>query len=106
MSDGIHPIEFANLYRVEQYSDLENGDITVMTPMDPNVRPRFFSAVTVEVNGHAFPVKFEIEAASLLDACNGFSAAATKASGEFIEKVKEHERTRPRILAPGSARPQ
>ncbi len=112
--NAIDPIDPAKLSRIELYTDGENGDIRVLIPVialpegflsdDPSRKSKFFSTVKVAltINGHTqdIPVNFEIEAETLAEACVNFSAAAEKASSEFIAKIEEQRRTAPRVLMP------
>ncbi len=113
MSD-ITPIDVAKLYRIEMFTDGENGDIRVLVPVvalpegfvsDDSSRPsKFYSTVRVVLSFGAqkqeVPVNFEIEAGSLAEACSKFGECAEKASSEFVAKIEEQRRTAPRVLTP------
>ncbi len=109
--NNIHPIDATKLYRSETFTDMENGEIRALHPMfadgrNDYARPsRFFASVEVAINGVPQRVGFEIEAATLGEACTNFSIAAEKAAREFLAKLEEQRTTR-RIIQPASGRVQ
>ena len=86
------------LFREETFTDRRVGSITRMTPVDRQgetdpARPvRYVGQTQILTPMGAVPISFEIEAASLGEAAQGFGAAAARAVEETIEKASELRR--------------
>lgn len=104
----MEPIDSGNLWQVEKYTDLKNGDLSVLTPVTQNGVPdmkrsrRFFSECVVGWRGQPYPVKFEIEAKSLPEALTNFAPSAEAAGKKFLEHMEEQMLKRS-LIAPANA---
>lgn len=86
------------LYREEMFTDRQVGSIMRLTPVtadgeEDGARSVLYVGQTqVLTPGGALPLSFEIEAASLAEAIDGFPDAARKAVDETMERLKEMRR--------------
>lgn len=102
----IEPIDGTNLWRMDTFTDMQHGDLQVLTPVsDSNVRDmkrasRFFSTCNVMFRGRVVPCRFEVEGPTLAGALKNFSGAASRAGEKMIADM-ESQVARQSILAPG-----
>lgn len=88
----------ADLYLEEIFTDRRVGTIQRLTPVDADGKPDGARAVTyvgqaqVMTPAGALPLSFEIPAASLAEAVEGFSAAAERAVQETMQRLQEMRR--------------
>ena len=82
------------LYERTQIVDPEAGEITVLTPITvgrlrDTARPiRFFSSITVTMGMVPRNVSFEIPAATLEEALNGWEKAARAAGEQYVAQAE------------------
>lgn len=87
-----------SLYREEMFTDRQVGSIVRLTPVtvegdDDSTRPVLYMGQTqVLTPGGPLPLNFEIEAANLAEAVDGFADAARRAVEETMERIKEMRR--------------
>ncbi len=98
-----------SLYREDIYTDRKLGTLRVLTPVNDKgerdeTRPvRYSGQVQVMTPAGALPVAFEIEAASLAEAVQGFGAAARQAIEDTVRELEELRRqTASGIVAPSA----
>jgi len=88
----------ADLYLEEIYTDRRVGTIQRLTPVDTDGKPDGSRPVTyvgqaqVMTPAGALPLSFEIPAASLGEAVEGFGAAAERAVQEAMQRLHEMRR--------------
>lgn len=88
----------ADLYLEEIFTDRRVGTIQRLTPVDADGKPDGARAVTyvgqaqVMTPAGALPLSFEIPAASLAEAVEGFSTAAERAVQETMQRLQEMRR--------------
>ena len=86
------------LYREDVYTDRRVGTIRVMTPVGTDgtadsSRPVVYAGQTQRMTAMgALPLSFDIDAGSLAEAIQGFSAAANKAVEETLRELQEMRR--------------
>jgi len=87
-----------SLYREEMFTDRQVGSIVRLTPVtvdgdDDSTRPVLYMGQTqVLTPGGPLPLSFEIDAANLAEAVDGFADAARQAVEETMERIKEMRR--------------
>lgn len=103
-------MDAANLYREELYTDRKIGTIRVMAPVTrdgqaDSSRPTLYSGeVQIMTQMGPLPVPFEIDAKSLGDAVDGYSAAAKDAVERTVAELQELRRQQSSgLVLPGSA---
>lgn len=96
------------LWREETYTDLKIGTIRVMTPVTRDGAPdaarkvQYSGQASIYTPAGALPISFELDAASLAEACEKFPAAANKAVEETMEQLREMRRQQAgSIVVPG-----
>jgi hypothetical protein len=88
----------ADLYSEEIFTDRRVGTIQRMTPVtaegvpDPARATLYMGQAQVMTQAGALPLSFEIPAASLAEAVEGFGAAAEKAVAETMRRLQEMRR--------------
>lgn len=88
----------ADLYSEEIFTDRRVGTIQRMTPVtaegvtDPARPTLYMGQAQVMTQAGALPLSFEIPAASLAEAVEGFGAAAEKAVAETMQRLQEMRR--------------
>lgn len=108
MSDEpkLKPIDAANLWIMDVFTDMANGEIKVLTPVtdqstrDANRRIKFYSSCTIAHRGRPLVVSFEIPADSLEQALANFQAAGEKAAQEYAQKLKDMDMRASIIMPP------
>lgn len=109
MNDMADPqMDAAGLYKEETYTDRKVGSITKLVPVDglgelDSSRESFFLGSTqVMTPAGALPLNFEIEAASLGEAAEKFSALAKVSMEETLKELQELQREKASsIVVPG-----
>ncbi len=105
---GLRAFNKAALWTVEIITDGLTGDIKVLTPItvggarDTERRKRYISEVVVTFNGHPFPVKFEIMAGNLEEACDRFVEQGIAAGERFTEELQQQQ-LRAKLTGAGAA---
>lgn len=96
------------LWREETYTDLKIGTIRVLTPVkrdgsvDEARKVQYSGQASIYTPAGALPISFELDAASLAEACEAFPAAANKALEETMEQLREMRRQQAgSIVVPG-----
>lgn len=96
------------LYREEIISDRKVGTIIKLVPInaegeDDSSRETIYQGQTqMMTQAGPLPLNFEIQAANLKEAAEGFGAAAQKAADETLEKLREMQREQASsIVVPG-----
>jgi len=88
----------ADLYSEEIFTDRRVGTIQRMTPVtaegvpDPARPTLYMGQAQVMTQAGALPLSFEIPAASLAEAVEGFGPAAEKAVAETMRRLQEMRR--------------
>lgn len=88
----------ADLYSEEIFTDRRVGTIQRMTPVtaegvpDPARPTLYMGQAQVMTQAGALPLSFEIPAASLAEAVEGFGAAAEKAVAETMRRLQDMRR--------------
>lgn len=91
-------MDASKLYRESTFTDNRVGTIRKMQPVtsggeDDTERPaRYFGSAQLMTPAGPLPVSFEIEAASLDDAVEGFGPAAHEAIEQTMEELREMQR--------------
>jgi hypothetical protein len=100
-------LDVTQLYREEMFTDRKAGTLRRLTPVlaDGNTdasRPVLYSGQTQLLTpAGVLPLAFELEAASLEDACNKFPDAVKLAIEQAIEEAREMRReAASRIVVP------
>lgn len=109
MSETTDPqMNAAELYREETYTDRKVGSITKLVPVDglgePDISREslFLGSTQVMTPAGALPLNFEIEAGSLGEAAEKFSALAKVSMEETLKELQELQRERASsIVVPG-----
>src|SRR6476469_3030567 len=102
-------LDVSQLYREEIFTDRKAGTLRRLVPVladgntDP-ARPVLYSGQTQLLTpAGVLPLAFELEAASLEDACNKFPDAVKIAIEQAIEEAREMRReAASRIVVPGT----
>jgi hypothetical protein len=87
-----------DLYREDIYSDRRVGTIRVMTPVKPDGAPdparptSYVGQAQIMTPAGALPLSFEIEAKTLLEACEGFAEGAKVAFEETMKELQDMRR--------------
>lgn len=87
-----------DLYREDTFSDRKVGTIRVMTPVksdgsvDPTRESIYVGQAQVMTPAGVLPLSFEIPAANLGDACEGFAEGAKIAFDETMKELQEMRR--------------
>jgi len=87
-----------DLYREDIYSDRRVGTIRVMTPVKPDGTPdparptSYVGQAQIMTPAGALPLSFEIEAKTLLEACEGFAEGAKVAFEETMKELQDMRR--------------
>ena len=87
-----------DLYREDMYTDRRVGTIRVMTPVrpdgttDPTRHTSFVGQAQIMTPAGALPLSFEIDAATLAEACERFAAGAKVAFEETMQELQEMRR--------------
>ena len=105
------PVNAGALCRVDTYSDGENADIVMFTPVlpsglvDETRAPKFISSMNIVTQGKTAKVNFEISAAMLAEAIENYVPAAEAFAREAVAHL-ESEALRARLMGgePASAR--
>lgn len=88
----------ADLYREENFTDRKIGNIRRLTPVkgdgevDDSRAIVYIGQTQMMTNMGPLPLSFEIEAATLEEACKGFADAAKQAVDRTIEEAREMQR--------------
>lgn len=91
-------MDAAALYQEEVFTDRRVGAIRRLTPVssdgspDPNRPVLFIGQAEIMTNIGPVPINFEIEAKTLAEAVDGFSAAAQAAVERTVEQIQELRR--------------
>jgi hypothetical protein len=91
-------MDASNLYREETFTDNTVGTLRRITPVTPEGDPdpgrpvQFVGSTQVLTTAGPLPLSFEIEAATLSEAAEGFGEAAKKAFERTMEELKEYQR--------------
>ena len=100
-----------SLYLEESFTDRQVGTLRRMTPVDRDGNPDqsrpvlYVGSAQVYTPAGALPLSFEIEAASLAEAADGFGSAAQKALEETMEELRRMQREQASsIVVPGQER--
>ncbi len=103
----------ANLYRDENYTDLQTGGIRQLTPVKANgeidkTRKTLFVGHTQLVTQHGpLPIQFSIEAKNLQMAMEKFPEAMEQYVEGMIEEAKKVQREeQSRIIVPSAVPPE
>jgi hypothetical protein len=96
------------LWREESYTDQKVGTLRVMTPVRRDGSPdgaravQYIGQASIYTPAGALPISFELDAASLEQACEKFPEAARKAVDETMEQLREMRRQQAsQIVVPG-----
>ena len=87
-----------DLYREDIYSDRKVGTIRVLTPVksdgttDPARPVSYVGQAQIMTPAGALPLSFEIDAATLAEACERFAAGAKVAFEETMQELQEMRR--------------
>jgi len=97
------------LYREEMFTDLRMGTIRKLIPVladgsdDDSREIRFSGQAQIRTPGGTLPISFELQAASIGEAVEGFGAAAEKAIEDTVRELEEMRRqTASGIVMPGA----
>src|SRR5688500_13522452 len=100
-------LDISQLYREEIFTDRKAGTLRRLVPVladgsTDDARPVLYSGQTQLLTpAGVLPLSFEVEAASLEDACNKFSDAVKIAIEQAIEEAREMRReAASRIVVP------
>jgi hypothetical protein len=100
-------VDVSNLYREENFTDLQVASIRRLTPIKPDGspddsrQPIFIGETHVMTSAGAVPVQAPIEAQTLDEATRKFPEAVQHAVQEMIEEVREYQRQQAsRIIVP------
>lgn len=91
-------MDAANLYREELFTDRKIGAIRRLTPVtsagdtDAQRAVLFVGQAEIMTNMGPVPLSFEIEAASLAEAIEGFAPAAAQAIERTVQQIQEMRR--------------
>jgi hypothetical protein len=118
LSEGVTPEELdirldaGDLYREDVFTDRRVGTLRRLTPVttggddDPGRPVLFMGQAQLWTQMGPLPISFEIPAATLAEAVEGFSAAAREAVQQTIEEAKEMRRQQAsQIVVPGMGGP-
>lgn len=101
-----------SLYREETYTDRETGSIRRLVPVDAQGQEDgsrdtlYMGSAQMMTPMGAIPLNFEIEAASLSEAAEAFTEAATEAMQQTIKELQEMRREQAsQIVVPGQGGP-
>ncbi len=106
-------IDAGNLWREENYTDLQVGHIRKLVPVkpdgsdDPARQPVFSATTNIMTPGGALPISGEIEASSLAEAVEKFPEAinaAVKQLQEEMIKYQQEQEQASRIVTPDQLR--
>jgi hypothetical protein len=87
-----------DLYREDIYSDRRVGTIRVLTPVKPDGTPdparptSYVGQAQIMTPAGALPLSFEIDAKTLLEACERFAEGAKIAFEETMKELQEMRR--------------
>lgn len=91
-------MDASNLYREETFTDNTVGTLRRITPItvdgdvDDSRAVQFVGSTQVLTTAGPLPLSFEIEAATLAEAAEGFGDAAKQAFERTMEELKEMQR--------------
>ena len=91
-------MDLSNLYREETFTDNAVGTLRRMTPVtaegdsDPSRPLQFIGSTQILTTAGPMPLSFEIPAATLTEAAEGFGDAAREAFEKTMEELKEMQR--------------
>jgi hypothetical protein len=91
-------MDASNLYREETFTDNTVGTLRRITPVtpdgevDPSRSVQFVGSTQVLTTAGPLPLSFEIEAATLSEATEGFGDAAKQAFEKTMDELKEYQR--------------
>lgn len=91
-------MDVSNLYREETFTDNMVGTLRRITPVTAAGEPddsravQFVGSTQVLTQAGPLPLSFEIEAATLAEAAEGFGEAAKQAFEKTMEELKELQR--------------
>ena len=101
-------MDLSNLYREETFTDNAVGTLRRMTPVtaegdsDPSRPLQFIGSTQILTTAGPMPLSFEIPAATLTEAAEGFGDAAREAFEKTMEELKEMQRQQASsIVVPG-----